>query len=383
MSKEDLLYIFKIFVGWRISLFLFSLLAVNLIQNQSIFLGGGLHNYLSNPYFWGWLNFDGEHYLAIAQYGYRSLTYFYFPLFPILVRLVVFLYKSNTLILAIGGLLLNHLFLLIGLIGFWKLIKLDSTYDVKTVILLLLLFPTSFFFASYYTEGIFFALSVWAFFFARKKIWWAAGLLGLMSTFTRLIGIALFPAMIAEYSFSGSKKFRSVSINKNIIFLLLIPLGLFTYMLFVKYKTGDPFEFLHSVEIFGEQRSSNFVFLPQVFYRYIFKILPSLNYQYFPAVFFTGMEFFTGVLFLFLSILGLVKLRLSYAIFLILGYVIPTLSGSFSSLPRYVIVLFPAFILMGLYFHKMHKIEQIIIITIFFLSLAIATMLFIRGYWIA
>jgi len=31
----------------------------------------------------------------------------------------------------------------------------------------------------------------------------------------------------------------------------------------------------------------------------------------------------------------------------------------------------------------MHKIEQIIIITIFFLSLAIATMLFIRGYWIA
>jgi len=383
MSKEDLLYIFKIFVGWRISLFLFSLLAVNLIQNQSIFLGGGLHNYLSNPYFWGWLNFDGEHYLAIAQYGYRSLTYFYFPLFPILVRLVVFLYKSNTLILAIGGLLLNHLFLLIGLMGFWKLIKLDSTYDVKTVILLLLLFPTSFFFASYYTEGIFFALSVWAFFFARKKIWWAAGLLGILSTFTRLIGIALFPAMIAEYSFSGSKKFRSVSINKNIIFLLLIPLGLFTYMLFVKYKTGDPFEFLHSVEIFGSQRAAGFILLPQVFYRYLFKILPNINYEYFPAVFTTFLELLTASTFLLLVIVSFFKLRLSYALYSAIVYLIPTFSGSFSSFPRYVLVIFPVFILSAIYFTKLSRGIQVLISLLLLTTLGIATALFVRGYWVS
>jgi hypothetical protein len=65
------------------------------------------------------------------------------------------------------------------------------------------------------------------------------------------------------------------------------------------------------------------------------------------------------------------------------GYLIPTLSGSFSSLPRYVLVLFPGFILMAVWLSKKSRWLQTAVLLILFLALGIATALFARGYWVA
>ena len=165
-------------------------------------------------------------------------------------------------------------------------------------------------------------------------------------------------------------------------------------------------EFLHSVGVFGEQRSESFVLLPQVFYRYLVKIIPGIDYSYFPTIFATWLELITAVLFGFLGILGIltglasgseslkarrgvwgvlakINFRLSYAIYLIFGYIIPTLSGSFSSLPRYVVVLFPAFILSSIYLSKLKKAVQYVVYLLLMLSLVVATTLFVRGHWVA
>ena len=370
MTRSDFKFIFSSFVLWRLATFLFLFLAIKFVPLQlgHNFLGGGYGNYLSEPWLWSWANFDGEHFLSIARFGYQPLTYFYFPVFPLLARFLGIALGEGAKIFS--GLIVSNVSFLLALIGFWKLILLDYKRDVaKLAIVLLLLFPTSFYFGSYYSESIFLALVVWSFYFARTGKWILSGILGGVSTATRIIGAALLPALVLE--------------KKRKWPIVLIPLGIIIYMYYLNVKTGDPFNFLNEISIFGDQRSSSFVLLPQVFYRYFVKILPVLNYQYFPGTFTTYLELASAILFLALSVLAFIKLRASYAIYLALGYLVPTLSGSFSSLPRYVLSLFPGFILLAIYSQKLSKVWKTVLFSLLFIGLAVSTCLFLRGYWVS
>ena len=347
---------------------------------QNDFLGGGKSLYISNPYLWSWLNFDGEHYLAIAREGYRPLTYFFFPLYPIVVKYLSELLGGSLVDYAISGLFISNGLFIGVLVGLFKLLRLDyEDKDVWRVIFLLLIFPTSFYFGAYYTESLFMFLAVWSFYLARRKKWFWVGILGSLATATRVIGIMLLPALLIEWWLESGKK---KSVNLNLIYVFLIPAGLVIYMYYLTKVAGDPLEFLHSVEIFGSQRSASFVMLPQVFYRYVFKIIPSLT-GYWPVVFVTLMEFLVGVLFLVLSVLGWWKLRRSYWVFMVGGYVVPTLSGSFSSLPRYVLPLFPGFILLSFYVGKLPKFVRWVVYVVLTSGLVVASAMFMRGYWVA
>lgn len=380
MNRSESFFIFKLVVLWVIGLFLIVFLAVKFLPVQKDFLGGGLSNYLSNPYFWAWGNFDGEHYLAIAQNGYQPLTYFFFPVYPIAIKLVSFLFGKSLFNLQVSGIFVSLGSFILGLVGLYKLIRLDSKAGIaKLSVILLLIFPTSFFLVSVYTESLFFALTVWSFYFARKGKWHLAGILGAFSTATRIIGLAVVAGLVVEVFLSRKE-------NKNILLPLLEVgasiLGIGFYMYFLWAKTGDPLNFLHTVGIFGAQRSDNFIMLPQVFYRYLFKVLPSINYAVLTSFFPPVLEFFTAVVFLGISILAFWKTRLSYAVYLALGYLIPTLSGSFSSLPRYVLILFPTFLILAEYVRG-KKVFLFAFGLVSFILLAISFALFSRGYWIS
>ena len=383
MNSKDIKFLVNVFLSWRVLLFVFLFLSIGTYALQMNFLGGGLTSYLKAPYLWSWINFDGEHYLAIAYRGYQPLTYFYFPLFPLITKFAGLTLGRSYTSLAISGLLVSNISLILALVGFWKLVLMDYKKGIaKVAIILLLLFPTSFYFGSFYTESTFLMLAVWSFYFARKKSWFLAGILGAFSTATRIVGLALVPALLLE-AWLQKRKEERFNLLPAAFGILLVPLGLFLYMYFLKLTTGDALEFLHSVTIFGQQRSSSLILLPQVFYRYIFKILPNLNYDYFPVVFTTFLEFLVASVFSVLSVLSFFRLRLSYAVYLALGYLIPTFSGSFSSLPRYTLVLFPAFMLLSIYLSKAPRALQVISYSLLFICLAIATALFVRGYWVA
>lgn len=402
--------IIKAFIVWRVLLFVFLFLAISILPLQKGYLGGGIINYIKTPHLWSFINFDGEHYFSIAQYGYRPLKYFFFPVYPLVVSYLARLFDGSIVSYALTGLLVSHASFLVGLIGLVKLIRLDYKKEIAQLsVILLMLFPTSFYFASFYTESLFLALVVWSFYFARTKRWIMAGVLGALLTATRVVGLALLPALLMEVweqrreigpRLDSSRIQRGKGdLGKAIFGILLVPLGLIAYMIFLKKQTGDPLEFFHSVEVFGEQRSASFILLPQVFYRYIVKILTKINYSYLPIVFTTWLEFITAIVFGILGLLGglgptsprlrgvkklgWAKMRSSYVVYLIVGYLIPTFSGSFSSLPRYVLVLFPGFILASLYLVKLPKVLQAVVFVLLFVSLGIATMLFARGYWIA
>lgn len=377
-SQTDIGFLSFTFFSWRVFLSVLVYFS-GLLRLQENFLGGGKENYLANPQFWGWLNFDGEHYLAIAREGYREYTHFYFPAFPFIAKYLSYPFNHSMSSIALTGLLVNHFLAFFAFFGILKLVKLEYGKKVsRATILLMLLFPASFYLVSFYTEALFLFLVVWSFYFARKGRWFLAALLASLCTATRVVGIIMLPALAAEMWIQYGKKGVNI---KNFLALSLVPLGLLSYMLFLKRETGDPLIFLNTVNIFGAQRSSSFIPLPQVYYRYIFKILPSLN-SYWPTTFSVLQEFVIATIFTLVTLASVFKLRLGYWIFLGGVFLIPTLSGSFSSMPRYTIVIFPAFIFLSLFLEHRVKIKASIYLLLI-TSLAISTMLFLRGYWIA
>lgn len=374
-----------IFIIWFVAVLIVALISTKVLPNQLDYLGGGLSNYLKNPLFWGFSNFDGEHYIAIARNGYAPLQHFFFPVYPLAVRFMSHLLGNTLFLFTLSGILVSFLSTLFFILGLTKLLRIDYSQKIaERTLLLLITFPASFYFFMVYTESIFLLLSVWCFYFARKQQFLLAALLAAIASATKVIGFSLSVALLFELIIQNWPNVFSFSaLRKNMLSLtsiLFSSSGLIIYMSYLYKSTGDPLVFLHKVSIFGDQRSSLLIPLPQVFYRYIFKILPYLG-TYWPTTFTTIVEFLVGTSFLVIILLSFRSLRKSYWIYLTLGYLIPTLAGSFSSIPRYVIVLFPAFLYLAIILEKQKKLYHYAVFATFAAIQFFCMILFFRGYW--
>lgn len=381
MKKRDFWFIAKSFLAWRIAITLIAILAIRYLPLFSQnFFGGKYINYITNPLFYGWANFDGEHYLSIAIYGYKDLQQAFFPAYPYLVRL---LSQSTDLVLNIwSGLIISNTLFLGSLFMFWKIVRLDySTKIAKLAIISLLVFPTSFYFGAVYTESLFLFSSLLTYYLYRKNKYLLSGLVGILMTLTRVYGI--FVLFVILIDVLKNKPSIIEIVKQKIYWLGLSILGPLTYMCFCWKNYNDPFAFYNLQTLVGEQRSKYLILLPQVFYRYIVKIIPNLDWSNFPIVFTTILELSIAILLLIILILSFRKIRWDYWIYIVLGYVLPSLTGSFSSLPRYVAVLFPVFVILSLYFEKMNKYLRLGIYVVMAIIAVIAQSLFFRGYFVS
>lgn len=372
-----------LFLVWRFFLFLPLIVSQNFLSPRegygytllTYFLekGSVLSNFLLYPFG----NFDAVYYLLIAAKGY-TVNAGFFPLFPLSIHVVSL--PFNVLPFApiqyFISIFLVSIYFLAAIILLHKLIKLDYKENVAiSSLLFLLIFPTSFFFASIYSESLFLLLSLLAFYFIRKKKWFIASLFGGLLSATRLVGIAIFPAILYEYF-----KFEKNKSLGKLLSILLAPLGLIAYAFYNFQKWGNPFYFIQAQGNFQNNRSVESVILPiQTVFRYI-KILISVN----PGIYEWWVAFFELTFFILVLILFYVawkkKIRISYLIFGLLCFLIPASSGTFSGLPRYVLTIFPLFITLALIKNKGFK---LIYCTISIILLFIFFMLFSKGYFIS
>ncbi|OGE28148.1 hypothetical protein A2772_01045 [Candidatus Daviesbacteria bacterium RIFCSPHIGHO2_01_FULL_38_8b] len=96
-----------------------------------------------------------------------------------------------------------------------------------------------------------------------------------------------------------------------------------------------------------------------------------------PARVFTELAFFIGGVFGF--IFSLYKLKPAYSIFYGLSLILPTFSNTLIAMPRYMLTIFPIFILLGLIENEfLQKIGIIFSV----LLLSAYTMLFMGWYWV-
>src|SRR5258708_2166621 len=167
-------------------------------------------------------NFDGIHYLIIAQEGYKSVKYVqaFFPVFPIFfVRPFFQLFESDTVSLFFVLNAVKICFVLF-LISFFYLVRKQMGSRVAWfTILTILVFPTSIFFGALYTESLFMLLCTLVFLSAEHKRWWFAALFALIASATRVVGIALIPALIVELWVEYNKNPLPITVQKLRSFL--------------------------------------------------------------------------------------------------------------------------------------------------------------------
>lgn len=370
-----------LFSVWKIYILIFGFLSVFLLPiHSSHFFGGGLGNYLQNPLFWGWANFDGEHYLSIAQKGYKNLEHSFFPAYPLLIKYLTRPFGLSDQNVIFIGVLVSNLSLAGSLFLMRRLILLDYSKNVSFFSLLsLLFFPTSFYLGAMYTESFFLFCTLSSFYFARKKVWLFSGIMGAVASATRVVGVLLLPALVVELAANFPKEKNKAFLNS--LCLCFVPVGLLFYMSFLGKSTGNVFAFYTSLSTFGEQRQTDIILLPQVFVRYLKMLLGAHLDLVYLAV---SLELVAAILCILLLGLGFLwRVRLSYLVFAVLGFMLPTLTGSFSSLPRYVFSLFPIFIVGGIFLSKRNLMVRLTALAISLGLLGIETALFLRGYWVA
>lgn len=374
-NKDVLKWTAFVFVIWRVSLFLVAFLGSWLVPLRSDFLG-------PSP----WSNFDGVHYLNIASRGYGVFEQAFFPFYPFLIRQLAPLFLGKHYL---TGMLVSHFSLFLAIFILYKLLRLDFSKNIsRRIIIFLLIFPTSFFFGCVYNESLFLALILGSFYSARKNNWPMAGVLGAFASATRLVGIFLFPTLLIEWwdsqVQSSSPKASPPLAEKfkvqRLLSLFLIFFGLGFYMWYLKKTVNDPLYFFHIQPFFGAERTGGkLILIYQVFWRY-FKMVMTTKLD--PLYFSVWLELATTVMFLGLLVWAYFrKIRVSYLVFAFFAYVTPTLTGTFSSMPRYVIVLFPGFISLALLAEK-YRWLKIIYPVLCGILLAFSTILFTRGYWV-
>lgn len=376
-------------VLWKEAGILISYIAPFFIGYVGLFPYKELFGFSNLPqYITSFANFDGIHYVVIAYQGYLKYEQAFFPVYPLLLKAVYPLVKDYFL----AGLLISNIAFVAGFLVFKKyLVSLKlPTASVMWTMLLLLSFPTSFFFGALYTEGLFFLLTVSSLYFVHKKNYLLASTCAFLAALTRFVGVFLFMYFAVIFILEllkQKKKTDGIFKNKGLLLTVISPLaGLLTYCTYLFITTGDPFFFFRAQKAF-EGRSLSLIFLPQVYYRYVRIFLgASFNYPYLVSVFeFLFFNFVFIVLIADLYRLLKRKLylqnphRLALSLFSLTNIVIPTFTGTLSSIPRYALLSISLFIFLAEI--KQTAIKILLLIT--FITLHIITLAFyIQGYFV-
>jgi hypothetical protein len=206
------------------------------------------------PWLDGWARWDAAHYVAIAGGGYGGDNpsphggVGFFPLYPLLMRAAVEAVGAapTPANLALAGFLIANLafFAAVPLLASLAAARLGETGG-RTAALLLCLVPFGFFFNAAYSESLFLLLVLAAFAFAGRGRWWAAGAVAGLASGTRLVGLALLPALL------WSAWRRRAPLRDLVGLALLSPIGALAYGGYCWWRFDDPFAYFAAQATWG------------------------------------------------------------------------------------------------------------------------------------
>src|SRR5687768_2392621 len=168
--------------------------------------------YLLEPFMNRQVAWDSEYYLGIAVGGYNDpragavvnpntgnqviKNYSFFPFYPYVLRVFALPFKLiglNPLAAAsFAGVMVAALGTLAGLLALWDMTRpYFEEEDAHRAVFYALIFPTAFFFAMVYTEGLFIGLAFGALALSKRGQWVWASILSLLAVWTRAHGAIL------------------------------------------------------------------------------------------------------------------------------------------------------------------------------------------------
>jgi len=231
---------FWIVVGVRVGFWVAALLALLWSPLRSGFPGFETYGPRSDFVFNAFAQWDSGWFLRIAEHGYDiKQDASFFPLYPLLTHGLGFVLRSN-LVAAVAISLVSAGFAGVAVTRVARLYAGERV--AQDSVLFLALYPISFVFTAAYSDGLFLALSAWAFVFALRRRIMISALLGAAAVLTRPTGIALIPALV----FLLWPRPRTARALLNLSPLLLLPAALGGYCLYLHSHFGDAAAFVHS-----------------------------------------------------------------------------------------------------------------------------------------
>jgi hypothetical protein len=185
---------------------------------------------------------DSVWFLHIARHGYDlKETAAFFPLYPLVVRGVSEVVRSDVAAAVLVSLAAGTS----AVVVLHRLARpLLGPGGAGTTALLVTLYPIAFVFTAAYSDGLFLALAAGSFLAAVQRRPWLAGTLGGLACGTRLIGLALLPALLVLLWP------RSRRDGLRLAPLLLLPAAVAAYGLYLDHRLGDKWAFLHAQGVY-------------------------------------------------------------------------------------------------------------------------------------
>ncbi len=334
---------------------------------------------------------DSGFYINIVEEGYmlvygRISNVAFFPLYPMLTSLVDVLFNNPLL----SGVIVSHISFLIALIYLFRLTTLLCDEDTaKRTIFYISVFPTSLFFSAVYTESLFLCVSVAAVYYAHKRNWELATIFTLLAGVTRITGLLVFGVVGLEWMRSHGWTLLTCykkeawqnlwqGIKKDwysLLFILLAPLGLLSHMAFLGDQFQDPMAFWSVQSAFNRHNLGFLGILMRDF-------VPILSQNFWTGGIWWNVLLDTSAAIFALAAAPFVLRRFGegFAIYILLSVLVPLSSGT-GSMTRYILVLFPLFMLMGVWGQResVHRFFQ----TFFPIFLGIFTAVFVNWIFLA
>ncbi len=330
----------------------------------------------AHPFIAAWARWDANFYAFLAADGYQPTLLnraAFFPLQPLVTRLFMPLVGGDPYV---AGIVASNLCYFIALLGIASLARHDADEgSARRAMLYLTVFPTAFFLFAGYAESLFLALAIWCVVAVRRHWWWQAGVLGLLASMTRQIGLFLVLPFVYEYLASIGWRLRAL--RPAVLWVLAIPSGLLLFMGWLWLSVGDPLAFIHA------EGHWNHTAMPP--WTTFWLALQALTAPGIDGVFrYRALTDLAAVVLIAVLItigVGLRRLRLGDALFcaavwlLVIWY--PTLGWPLQSDARYMLAAFPCFVLLAREGRR-PWLHAAILVT-FTLGLLVMTQYFVRG----
>jgi hypothetical protein len=291
------------------------------------------------------------------------------------------------------------------LVLFYQLLSKDFGHTVARYALIYLTFaPYGLFFFVGYTESLFLLLSLGVFFFLQRgqaRDWWLAGLCAGLAMLTRATGIILIVPFIVLFvqrfclpmilatnhsyhvrewwvQWIAMDRSQKYCVLSALLAMVFVPVGLLMYLLYLGITFGNPLVF-QVEEVAMWQRYTAFPWVGTI--------------DAMKAIFRLDKYFFSkdviDVVFTFMPVVALLigwkRLPLHYSLFCLamILFVLsqPCAYEGLMSAPRYLLILFPIFLLFALW--SKSRFVTCTIMALFFIFFIINMIKFVTYAWVA
>jgi Mannosyltransferase (PIG-V) len=318
-----------------------------------------------------WDQWDASHYLYLATHGYatggdaRNLIAF-FPLYPALIHVL----SATGLAARTAALLISNVAGVVAAVLLYEIGRHDGRRrEGFRAAAFFTVFPTAFFLLVGYTEALFCALAFGTVLAARRQRWVLAGLLGGLAAAARLTGLALLPFLLLEMV---AVRPRRIAVWQVAVAPLLVLFGFASYLLTNIVVLGDPLAFINV----QRQHWSHSLAAPWVGFA---AAVRSISWRVPWEKLTVGAgEIAGGVAAYATMTLSWLRLRPSDAAYATLLTVMVTFLPFWLSIPRYLLALYPLFLLVG---RIGNRGLYLALLALSFLALIVFGLAFGRGYW--